>query len=111
MNYQLYRNTTLGQKLQESLDEFIQMGQISPKLALHVMQQFDKSISKALAESVTAKISFKGKLSTYRYYDYVWTFEMHNVQFREAPVEEFSKVDKLKVVACDGKSMKGPNLY
>lgn len=34
MSYQLYRNTTLGNTLQESLDELISYGQITPQLAL-----------------------------------------------------------------------------
>ncbi|KFO87503.1 Transcription initiation factor IIA subunit 2, partial [Buceros rhinoceros silvestris] len=42
--YQLYRNTTLGNSLQESLDELIQSQQITPQLALQVLLQFDKAI-------------------------------------------------------------------
>lgn len=34
MSYQLYRNTTIGNTLQESLDELISYGQITPQLAL-----------------------------------------------------------------------------
>ena len=44
MSYQLYRNTTLGNSLQESLDELIQSQQITPQLALQVLLQFDKPI-------------------------------------------------------------------
>lgn len=105
MSYQLYRNTTLGHTLQESLDELIQMGHISPQLALKVLLQFDKAINTALANRVKAKISFKGKLNTYRFCDNVWTFVLNQVEFREAPVQEIAKVDKVKIVACDGKSM------
>jgi transcription initiation factor TFIIA small subunit len=47
--------------------------------------------------------SFKqGKLNTYRFCDNVWTFVLNNVDFRE--VQEFAKCDKVKIVACDGKS-------
>ncbi|GFN83212.1 transcription initiation factor iia subunit 2 [Plakobranchus ocellatus] len=105
MSYQLYRNTTLGHTLQESLDEQIQLGQISPNLALKVLLQFDKAINQALANRVKVKISFKGKLNTYRFCDNVWTFVLNKVDFREAPVQEIVKVDKVKIVACDGKSM------
>lgn len=105
MSYQLYRNTTLGHTLQESLDEQIQLGQISPNLALKVLLQFDKAINQALAQRVKTKISFKGKLNTYRFCDNVWTFVLNKVDFREAPVQELVKVDKVKIVACDGKSM------
>ncbi|ELW71339.1 Transcription initiation factor IIA subunit 2 [Tupaia chinensis] len=70
MAYQLYRNTTLGNSLQESLDELIQ-----------------------------------GSLNTYRFCDNVWTFVLNDVEFRE--VTELIKVDKVKIVACDGKKGAG----
>ena len=43
-----------------------------------------------------------GKLNTYRFCDNVWTFMLNDVEFRE--VQEVAKVDKVKIVACDGKS-------
>ncbi|XP_015759756.1 PREDICTED: transcription initiation factor IIA subunit 2-like [Acropora digitifera] len=105
MSYQLYRNTTLGNSLQESLDELIQTQQISPQLALQVLLQFDKAINYALSNKVKCKISFKGHLNTYRFCDNVWTFVLNDVEFRE--VGEIIKVDKVKVVACDGKASAG----
>lgn len=102
---QLYRNTTLGNSLQESLDELIQTQQISPQLALQVLLQFDKAINYALSNKVKCKISFKGHLNTYRFCDNVWTFVLNDVEFRE--VGEIIKVDKVKVVACDGKASAG----
>ena len=45
--------------------------------------------------------SLQGHLNTYRFCDNVWTFVLNNVEFRE--VGEIVKVDKVKVVACDGK--------
>jgi len=59
MAYQLYRNTTLGNTLQESLDELIQYGQITPQLAYKVLLQFDRSMNKALAEKVKNRLTFK----------------------------------------------------
>ncbi|XP_013411084.1 transcription initiation factor IIA subunit 2 [Lingula anatina] len=103
MSYQLYRNTTLGNTLQESLDELIQCGQITPQLALKVLLQFDKAINNALATRVKSKLTFKGHLNTYRFCDNVWTFVLNDVDFRE--VTEVVKVDKVKIVACDGKGV------
>ncbi|XP_060555258.1 transcription initiation factor IIA subunit 2-like [Ruditapes philippinarum] len=100
-SYQLYRNTTLGHTLQESLDELIQMGQISPQLALKVLLQFDKAINVALANRVKNRVTFKGKLNTYRFCDNVWTFVLNNAEFKD--MQELAKVDKVKIVACDGK--------
>lgn len=59
MSYQLYRNTTLGHTLQESLDELMQHQMLSPALALRVLIQFDKSINTALNTRVKTKLNFK----------------------------------------------------
>ncbi|KYM82371.1 Transcription initiation factor IIA subunit 2 [Atta colombica] len=98
------RNTTLGNTLQESLDELIQYGQITPQLAIKVLLQFDKAINQALATRVKSRLTFKaGKLNTYRFCDNVWTFMLNDVEFRE--VQEVAIVDKVKIVACDGKTL------
>uniref|UniRef100_A0A8D1NUV1 Transcription initiation factor IIA gamma chain n=1 Tax=Sus scrofa TaxID=9823 RepID=A0A8D1NUV1_PIG len=52
MAYQLYRNTTLGKSLQESLDELKQSQQITPQLALQVLLHCEKAINSALAQRV-----------------------------------------------------------
>ena len=62
MSYQLYRNTTLGNTLQESLDEFIQLGQISSPLALKVLLQFDKTINDSLSKKIKTRYTFKVNL-------------------------------------------------
>ncbi|XP_078330636.1 transcription initiation factor IIA subunit 2-like [Crassostrea virginica] len=51
------------------------------------------------------RIQLKGKLNTYRFCDNVWTFVLNNVDFRD--VQELAKCDKVKIVACDGKSASG----
>lgn len=103
MSYQLYRNTTLGHTLQESLDELMQLQMLSPALALRVLIQFDKAINNGLATRVKSKLHFKAdKLNTYRFCDNVWTFMLKDVEFREHA--EIKKVDRVKIVACDAKS-------
>ena len=103
MAYQLYRNTTLGNTLQESLDELIQYGQITPQLAFKVLIQFDRSMNKALAEKVKNRLTFKaGKLHTYRFCDNVWTFLLSDVEFRDT--HEMAKAGTVKIVACEGKT-------
>jgi transcription initiation factor TFIIA small subunit len=101
MSYQLYRNTTLGHTLHESLDELTQYGQITPQLATKVMLQFDKSINTVLATRIKSRLTFKaGKVNTYRLCDNVWTFMLNDVEFREA--QGMAKMGKVKIVACDG---------
>lgn len=106
MSYQLYRNTTLGHTLQESLDDLIQVNQITPQLALKVLLQFDKAINNALATRVKNRVSFKGHLNTYRFCDNVWTFVLNDVEFKE--VQDTIIVDKVKIVACEGNKMGKP---
>jgi len=107
MSYQLYRNTTLGHTLQEGLDELIQYHQISTPLAAKVLLQFDKSMNTLLATKVKSRLNFKaGKLHTYRFCDNVWTFVLNDVTFRE--IDDEMKVDKVKIVACDGKGTANP---
>ena len=64
-----------------------------------------KTINTALANRVKNRITFKGHLNTYRFCDNVWTFVLEDVDFRE--MQETIKVDKVKIVACDGKSGTG----
>lgn len=47
--FHIYRATTLGITLQDTLDEQLQLGRISPALAVKILQQFDKSINTALS--------------------------------------------------------------
>ena len=104
MNYQLYRNTTLGNTLQESLDELMSYNQINANVAMKVLMQYDKAVNNALATRVKNKLNFKsGKLNTYRFCDNVWTFMLSDVEFRE--VQELVRVNKVKIVACDGKGV------
>uniref|UniRef100_A0A2I3TF11 Transcription initiation factor IIA gamma chain n=1 Tax=Pan troglodytes TaxID=9598 RepID=A0A2I3TF11_PANTR len=51
ISYQLYRSTTLGNSLQESLDELIKSQQFT-QLALQVLLQFDKAIKSSLAQRI-----------------------------------------------------------
>lgn len=70
---------------------------------MKVLLQFDKSINQTLATRVKSRLTFKaGRLNTYRFCDNVWTFMLNDVEFRE--VQEVTKIDKIKIVACDGKS-------
>eukprot|EP00123_Amoebidium_parasiticum_P019404 comp25074_c0_seq1/m.46945 comp25074_c0_seq1/g.46945 ORF comp25074_c0_seq1/g.46945 comp25074_c0_seq1/m.46945 type:complete len:115 (-) comp25074_c0_seq1:542-886(-) len=100
-NYALYRKTTLGQSLSDSLDELIQTQQLNPQLAMKVLLQFDRSINTLLATRARTKTNFKGSLHTYRFCDNVWTFILQNANFRSEG--ENVECDLVKIVACDGK--------
>lgn len=103
MNYQLYRETTLGRTLQDTLDELIGNGKLNNHQAARLLHQFDKTINIALEQKVRNRLTFKcNRLRTYRFCDNVWTLLLNDVEFRE--VQEIIKVDRVKIVACDGKT-------
>lgn len=43
--FELYRRSTIGMCLTETLDEMVQNGTLSPELAIQVLVQFDKVLS------------------------------------------------------------------
>lgn len=103
MSYQVYRETTLGQTLQDTLDEMIVSGRLNNRVAARVLQEFDKAISIALEQRVKNRLIIKcNKLKTYRFCDNVWTLLLQDAEFRE--FHELIRVDWVKIVACDGKS-------
>lgn len=55
--YQMYRETTLGTALSQTLDEYINDGVITKQLAMKVLACFDKNINKALATRSKNKVS------------------------------------------------------
>ncbi|XP_012836779.1 PREDICTED: transcription initiation factor IIA subunit 2-like [Erythranthe guttata] len=56
---EMYRSSTIGICLSETLDTMVGDGILSPELAYQVLIQFDKSIVEALGSQVNTKVSFK----------------------------------------------------
>ncbi|KAL8865955.1 MAG: hypothetical protein Q9174_006587, partial [Haloplaca sp. 1 TL-2023] len=80
--YELYRRSTIGTTLIDSLDELVHLGRIEPQLAMKILQNFDKIVTDVLADKVKARLTFKGHLDTYRFCDEVWTFLIKDVNFK-----------------------------
>ncbi|GLT93699.1 hypothetical protein SLE2022_114780 [Rubroshorea leprosula] len=99
--FELYRRSTIGMCLTETLDEMVQNGTLSPEVAIQVLVQFDKSMTDALEKQVKSKVSIKGHLHTYRFCDNVWTFILQNAAFKTDEFED--TVSRVKIVACDSK--------
>ncbi|RLM99671.1 hypothetical protein C2845_PM06G09640 [Panicum miliaceum] len=119
--FELYRRSTIGMCLTETLDEMVSSGTLSPELAIQVLVQFDKSMTDALENQVKSKVNIKtsaaplslnlslplfvecpkGHLHTYRFCDNVWTFILTDAQFKNEETTE--QVGKVKIVACDSK--------
>ncbi|KAG6608125.1 Transcription initiation factor IIA subunit 2, partial [Cucurbita argyrosperma subsp. sororia] len=99
--FELYRRSTIGMCLTETLDEMVQNGTLSPELAIQVLVQFDKSMTEALESQVKSKVTIKGHLHTYRFCDNVWTFILQDATFKNEDSQE--TVGRIKIVACDSK--------
>jgi len=100
MPYHLYRTTTIGTTLQDSLDELIAQGRVPTSLAQKILLRFDRSVQKTFSSrTFKPRLTFKAeKLYSYNFCNEVWTFNLRNIQFRD--VYELAFVDKLKIVAC-----------
>ncbi|CAA0812378.1 Transcription initiation factor IIA subunit 2 [Striga hermonthica] len=99
--FELYRRSTIGMCLTETLDQMVSSGVLTPELAIQVLIQFDKSMTEALESEVKSKVSIKGHLHTYRFCDNVWTFILQNAQLKSEEGQE--TVESVKIVACDSK--------
>jgi transcription initiation factor TFIIA small subunit len=104
ITYELYRKSTLGSTLTDTLDELIQDEKMNPQLAMRVLTQFDKSMTEALSGIVRNKCQFKGALRTYRFCDDVWTFLIKDAQFKVD--HDMVHVPRVKIVACKSRDEK-----
>ncbi|KAJ8620442.1 hypothetical protein MRB53_028971 [Persea americana] len=86
--FELYRRSTIGMCLTETLDEMVSNGTLSPELAIQVLVQFDKSMTEALESQVKSKVTIKGHLHTYRFCDNVWTFILQDALFKNEEGQE-----------------------
>ncbi|KAK1554436.1 hypothetical protein Q3G72_012125 [Acer saccharum] len=95
--FELYRRSTIGMCLTDTLDEMVQNGTLTPELAIQVLVQFDKSMTEALETQVKSKVTIKGHLHTYRFCDNVWTFILQDAVFKSEECSE--NVGRVKIVA------------
>ncbi|KAL8822201.1 MAG: hypothetical protein Q9191_007063 [Dirinaria sp. TL-2023a] len=100
--YELYRRSSIGIALIDTLDELVNQSSIEPQLAMKVLATFDKAASEVLQEKVKARMHFKGHLDTYRFCDEVWTFLIKDVNFRLDNQSNIS-AEKVKIVSCNSR--------
>ena len=113
--YELYRRSTIGNRLVDALDTLISDGRIEASLAMRVLETFDKVVAETLKDNTQSKLTVKGNLDTYGFCDDVWTFIVKNCQVtvedshRDASQngsgdsQSVISVDKLRIVACNSK--------
>ncbi|KAJ0989677.1 hypothetical protein J5N97_008033 [Dioscorea zingiberensis] len=99
--FELYRRSTIGMCLTETLDEMVSNGTLSPELAIQVLVQFDKSMTEALESQVKSKVSIKGHLHTYRFSTMFGPLYCRMQLSRARNARK--SVGRVKIVACDSK--------
>jgi len=100
--YELYRQSSIGVALTETLDDFITENKIEPQLAMKIVANFDKLFAEIIADKVKSRLTFKGNLATYRFCDDVWTFLIKDVNFK-LDNQALLRAEKIKIVSCTNK--------
>ncbi|KAH8728797.1 transcription initiation factor IIA, gamma subunit-domain-containing protein [Phaeosphaeriaceae sp. PMI808] len=100
--YELYRRSSLGGALTDTLDSLITERRIEPQLAMKILINFDKAVADGLTDKVKTRLTFKGHLDTYRFCDDVWTFIIKDINFK---LDNSTQVhaDRVKIVSCNSK--------
>eukprot|EP00051_Salpingoeca_urceolata_P015337 m.198457 g.198457 ORF g.198457 m.198457 type:complete len:105 (-) comp18371_c1_seq1:112-426(-) len=98
----LYRRTSLGEALEETLDDLLQSQKITMAQADKARKQFDSSLMTVMAKELSNRISFKGKCSSYRNVNDVWHVQLTDVMLKVD--DEHVPVDKMEIWAYDAKS-------
>ncbi|KAK7858551.1 transcription initiation factor iia subunit 2 [Quercus suber] len=116
--FELYRRSTIGMCLTETLDEMVNSGTLSPELAIQVLVQFDKSMTEALESQVKSKVTIKGgpilvgalhiSLASHRdictLTDFATMYGPSSYRMLVFKSEDNQEnVGRVKIVACDSK--------
>jgi transcription initiation factor TFIIA small subunit len=62
--YELYRTSSVGTALTDTLDELISSNQLEPQLAMKIIAHFDKAFIETISERVKSRLSFKVDVTT-----------------------------------------------
>lgn len=57
--YELYRRSSIGLALTDTLDDLISDSRIDPQLAMKILGNFDQAITEALQKNVKSRLQFK----------------------------------------------------
>lgn len=100
--HEVYRLSTIGQTLQDTLETMMADRKINLALHSRVLNEFDRVVGAALEQKVRNRLIIKcNRLRTYRYCDTIWTLLLKDVEFRE--VQELIRVDWVKIVAFESR--------
>lgn len=80
--YQHYRLSSLGQDLNDTLDELISNEMFDASHKEVVLEQYEKAILDALATQVKTKACIRGAIMHYRNHDDIWTFFLKTIDVK-----------------------------
>eukprot|EP01023_Acetabularia_acetabulum_P035725 TRINITY_DN33703_c0_g2_i1.p1 TRINITY_DN33703_c0_g2~~TRINITY_DN33703_c0_g2_i1.p1 ORF type:complete len:162 (-),score=11.42 TRINITY_DN33703_c0_g2_i1:613-1077(-) len=112
---EIYRKTTLGMTLVETIAELIGEDKLpgDGELGIRILTEYDQTISKVFETKIPAKAKITSRLSTYRYIDSMWLFELTEAKIKVNGSGQGSftnvpemQIDKIKVVCVDSKVVK-----
>jgi transcription initiation factor TFIIA small subunit len=117
--YQIYRSTTIGLALDETLRELVHRQILIPRVVHYIFDVFDQIMNeKLIFRSVKEKkefcLFFKGHLLSYRACDQVWTLLFDSLTFTSNtdPLWKMSLTgqnNKIKIITCPATKLSSLN--
>ncbi|CAF1917596.1 unnamed protein product [Rotaria magnacalcarata] len=109
--YQIYRSTTIGLTLHDTLHELVQRQILSSRVVDFIFNVFDeiineKLIFRSIKEKQETCLSFKGHLLSYRSCDQVWTLLFDSLILTSTKRDSSWKMNltnqnnKIKIISC-----------
>jgi transcription initiation factor TFIIA small subunit len=108
--YQIYRSTTVGLALDDTLRELVHRQILLPRVVHYILDVFDQIINQKLtSQSVKGKkescLLFKGHLLSYRACDQVWTLLFDSLTFTSNTDSLWKMTlngqdNKIKIITC-----------
>ena len=102
MSLALYRQSTLGNSLEEVLLGLQKDKKISEQMVKKSMEIFDKCICEEISKIHKSKATIKAKITSFRYCDNIWIFYGKDVKVKTEKEGEINS-NKLKIITCDKK--------
>jgi len=94
----LYRSSTLGLTLAQSVEDLVEEDLLDPEISEHIMSTFDSVVAKTFDESIRARMTIEGELKTYRCLENSWELQVNNATAHLDGDVEY--VPELLIFAC-----------
>ncbi|CAF0988029.1 unnamed protein product [Didymodactylos carnosus] len=108
--YQMYRSTTIGIALEESLQDMLKRHTINQRSSQKILQEFDRSMNITLTQRTSNYLTFKAKLLSYRACDQVWTLVFKNIDLDSYDCLWAKYCDKIKFIAAPALKFDQPSV-